>query len=334
MVIDIHAHILPQNTLRAFHDHSHEFPNVELIENDGQYQFKFADHKATRPIIPKLREATPRSQWLQDQEIELQLPGGWLDSFGYELAPDEGAAWSRFLNTQMLEATRDDPSLIPLATVPLQNGALAAEVLREAVAAGMPGAMVGTLPNGTGGNLDDRDLDPFWQTATELEVPIMVHPMYASGDDRLADYQMVNAVGRVTDVSIAISRLLFSGHLLKYDGVKIIASTGGGALPWMIGRLERNYAVHPGQFSDPVAGLHRLYFDSIVFRAETLRFLVDLVGVDRIMLGSDYPFPIGDLNPRGVIEISGLDEEDVSAIQWGNAARLFKLQRNAMEAAG
>jgi len=333
MVIDIHAHILPQNTLQALRERQSEFPNVLLIENNDQYQLSFAGGKPTRPIMPKLRDAEPRAQWLRDQEIELQLPGGWLDSFGYELSADEGAAWSRFLNSQMLEATRDDPSLIPLATVPLQNGALAAQVLREAVAAGMPGAMIGTLPNGIGGNLDDPDLDPFWQVATELDVPVMVHPMYASGDDRLADYQMVNAVGRVTDVSIAIARLLFSGHLLKYDGLKVIASTGGGALPWMIGRLERNYAVHPGQFSDPVAGLHRLYFDSIVFRAESLRFLIDLVGVDRIMLGSDYPFPIGDLTPRGIIEMSGLSDEDIETIQWGNAAKVFKLQRNAIEAA-
>ncbi len=327
MVIDIHAHILPHGTIESLAQRANDFPNVAVIRNGDEYRLRFAGGIPTRPIMAKLREPEPRRQWLKDQDIEVQLPGGWLDSFGYELADDEGAAWSRFLNEQMLAATSNDATLIPLATVPMQNGALAAEVLREAVAAGMPGAMIGTLPRGDGGNLDDPDLDPFWRTATELQVPIMIHPMYASGDTRLSDYEMVNAVGRVTDVSVAISRLLFSGHLLNYDGLKIIASTGGGALPWMIGRLERNHAVHPNRFADPVASLHRLYFDSIVFRAEALRFLVDLVGVDRVMLGSDYPFPIGDLTPRGVIENSGFNAEEIDAMQWANAARLFNLTR-------
>lgn len=327
MVIDIHAHILPHSTITNLMQRADEFPNVAVIRKENEYRLRFAGGIPTRPIMAKLREPEPRRLWLRDQDIEVQLPGGWLDSFGYELADDEGAAWSRFLNQQMLEATRDDATLIPLATVPLQNGQLAAEVLREAVESGMPGAMIGTLPKGDGGNLDDPQLDPFWRAATELAVPIIIHPMYASGDARLTDYEMVNAVGRVTDVSIAISRLLFSGHLLNYDGLKIIASTGGGALPWMIGRLERNHTVHPNRFSDPVASLHKLYFDSIVFRAEALRFLVDLVGVDRVMLGSDYPFPIGDLTPRGVIENSGFNTEEVDAMQWANAARLFKLTR-------
>lgn len=327
MVIDIHAHILPENAVTRLREEPDRFPGVRLDECDGECRLSFAGGEPTRPIMSKLRESGPRQQWLKDQDIEVQLPGGWLDSFGYQLSSDEGADWSRFLNSQMLEATKADATLIPLATVPLQNGVLAAEVLREAVASGMPGAMIGTLPNGDGGNLDDPDLDPFWQAATELKAPIIVHPMYATGDARLTDYQMVNAVGRVTDVSIAIARLLFSGHLLKYDGLKIVASTGGGALPWMLGRLERNHTVHPGKFSDPVASMHKLYFDSIVFRAEALRFLIELVGVDRVMLGSDYPFPIGDLTPRGVIESSELSSLEVDAIQWANAARLFSLTR-------
>jgi len=93
----------------------------------------------------------------------------------------------------------------------------------------------------------------------------------------------------------------------------------------MLGRLERNKTVHPDDFADPVEGFHRLYFDAIVFRPKALNFLTDLVGVDRVMMGSDYPFPIGDLTPRNLIENAGYAQQDVDAMMTGNAQRLFKL---------
>lgn len=325
MIIDTHAHLLPQSTLDDLATRAAEFPGVALTETDGKFQLAFAGGKPTRPIMPNLRHDDPRAQWMQDNGIDLQLPGGWLDSFGYELDPGEGEAWSRFLNEGALAATKDNPALMPLATVPMQDGNRAAKVLRDAVAAGMPGAMIGTLPKGGHGNLDDPDLDPFWEAAADIGLPIIIHPMFVTGDARLLDYQMVNAVGRVTDVSIAISRLLYAGTLLRYPGLKVVASTGGGALPWMLGRLERNKTVHPDGFADPVEGFHQLYFDAIVFRPKALNFLTDLVGVDKVMMGSDYPFPIGDLTPRNLIENSGYGEADVHAMMTGNAQRLFAL---------
>jgi aminocarboxymuconate-semialdehyde decarboxylase len=147
--------------------------------------------------------------------------------------------------------------------------------------------------------------------------------MFGSGDARLDDMQMMNAVGRVTDVSIAISRMLFTGHLTRFDGLVVVASTGGGALPYMLGRLERNYKAFPEQVVDPVEQFHNLYFDSIVFQPDVLRFLTAKVGVERVMLGSDYPFPIGDQDPRKVIETAGYSEAEVEAMLTGNARRMF-----------
>jgi aminocarboxymuconate-semialdehyde decarboxylase len=183
--------------------------------------------------------------------------------------------------------------------------------------------MIGTQPKGGHGNLDDPDLDPFWARAAALGVPIMIHPMFGSDDRRLHDFGMMNAVGRVTDVTIAISRLLFTGHLTRFQGLKIIASTGGGALPYMLGRLARNYVVQAGQVADPVEEFQLLYFDSIVFRPEALRFLTDQVGVERVMLGSDFPFPIGDMTPRRVIETSGYTNDEIARMLTQNARELF-----------
>ena len=323
MIIDTHAHLLPQSTLEALRNLTKDFPSVDLIEKDEKFQLAFAGGKPTRPIMPKLRLFGPRQQFMASTGIDLQLPGGWLDSYGYEIPAEEGADWSRFLNEGMLADCRDRDGVIPLATVPLQSGKLAAQVLREAIKAGMPGAMIGTQPKGGHGNLDDPDLDPFWEMAAELRVPIIIHPMFGSGDARLDDMQMMNAVGRVTDVSIAISRMLFTGHLTRFDGLVVVASTGGGALPYMLGRLERNYKAFPDQVVDPVEQFHNLYFDSIVFQPDVLRFLTAKVGVERVMLGSDYPFPIGDQDPRKVIETAGYSEAEVEAMLTGNARRMF-----------
>ena len=323
MIIDTHAHLLPQSTLEALRNLAKDFPSVDLIEKDEKFQLAFAGGEPTRPIMPKLRLFDPRQQFMASTGIDLQLPGGWLDSFGYEISAEEGADWSRFLNEGMLADCRDRDGVIPLATVPMQSGKLAAQVLREAIKAGMPGAMIGTQPKGGHGNLDDPDLDPFWEMAAKLRVPIIIHPMFGSGDARLDDMQMMNAVGRVTDVSIAISRMLFTGHLTRFDGLVVVASTGGGALPYMLGRLERNHKAFPDQVVDPVEQFHKLYFDSIVFQPDVLRFLTAKVGVERIMLGSDYPFPIGDQDPRKVIETAGYSQAEVEAMLTGNARRIF-----------
>lgn len=323
MIIDTHAHMLPQSTLDALAARPGQFPSVSLIRDGAEMRLAFAGGRPTRPIMPGLRNFGPRQQFLAGAGIDLQLPGGWLDAFGYALPEEEGADWARFLNEGLLTECRDLDGVLPLATVPLQSGAHAARVLREAVKSGMPGAMIGTQNHGNQGSLDDADLDPFWEAAAELQVPVIVHPMFGSSDRRLDDMQMMNAVGRVCDVSIAISRLLFKGYLTRFEGLVIVASTGGGALPYMLGRLERNHRAFPDQVADPVEQFHRLYFDSVVFQPGILRFLAGMIGTDRIMLGSDYPFPIGDPDPRAVIEAAGFEESDVQGMLTDNARRLF-----------
>ena len=325
MIIDTHAHILPQSTLDELNNQTKKFPSIELLTKDDKFQLSFNQKAPTRPIMPKLRSIEARKHFLVENRIDLQLSGGWLDSFGYEVNAEEGAEWSRFLNEGMISECEKNNIVIPLATVPLQSGKHAASVLEEAVKMGMPGAMIGTQPRGSSGNLDDPDLDPFWETAAQLRVPIIIHPMFGSNDDRLHDMQMMNAVGRVSDVSIAISRLLFKGHLTRFKNLIIVASTGGGALPYMLGRLERNYKAFPDLVVDPIEQFHHLYFDSIVFQPDILRFLIQKVGAERIMLGSDYPFPIGDQEPRRVIEKTNCSVDEANLMLAQNAQKLFRI---------
>ena len=171
MIIDTHAHILPQSTLDELNKQTKKFPSIELLTKDDKFQLSFNQKAPTRPIMPKLRSIEARNQFLVQNRIDLQLSGGWLDSFGYEVNAEEGAEWSRFLNEGMISECEKNNIVIPLATVPLQSGKHAAAVLEEAVKMGMPGAMIGTQPRGSSGNLDDPDLDPFWETAAQLRVP-------------------------------------------------------------------------------------------------------------------------------------------------------------------
>ena len=324
MIVDTHAHYAPQRMLDALKASAGSFPSIELTHEGDAYKLAFAGGAPTRPISPKLREADLRHAWMSENGIDVQVCGGWLDSFGYEIPPDEGAAWSRFLNEHLMGACDGDAGFQPLATVPLQSGKLAAEVLREALAAGFAGAMIGTQPRGVEGNLDDDDLDPFWEAASELGATIYLHPMFGCGDPRLLDYDMINAVGRGLDTTTAVARMLFSGHFTRYSGMTMVLSHGGGALPYMLGRLERNHAIHPDH-ADPKAGFDQLYFDSVLFDSRALSFLCDCVGAGRVMLGSDYPFPIGDPAPCKIVHDAGLSEIDTSAILGDTAARLFHI---------
>jgi aminocarboxymuconate-semialdehyde decarboxylase len=324
MIVDVHAHFVPWPFLERIK--RERFPSIERLEQDKQVRLAFAGQPPTRPIAPRLGDAAHRGAWMQAQGIDTQVIGGWTDLVGYEIPADEGAAWSRLLNEYQLEAAKETPAFVPLATVPLQDGKLAAAVLVEAMQAGFVGAMIGTQPKGTGGNLDDPSLEPFWSAASERGAVIYIHPMYVCGDPRLDGYDLVNAVGRLSDTTIAVARLLFSGHAQKYPGAKIVLSHAGGALPYALGRLKRNHALAPDKLADPEDGLRRLYYDTVMFDPDGLEFLVKKTGAGRVMLGSDQPFPIGDPQPCAVVNRSTLSTADKRAILGDTAVGVFHIK--------
>ena len=325
MIIDCHAHLVPPGLLDAIRSKASEFPSVRLIEEGGSLAFSFAGGKPTRPVSKPLSDLAGRLQWMDTQKVDRQVVGGWLDMFAYEIPGEEGLRWSRLINAHMVETAKAEPRFVPLASVPMQDGARAAEILQEAHAAGLKGAMIGTQPKGKGGVLDDPALKPFWEAADRLGSIVFIHPVFESGDDRVHDYGMANAVGRITDSLIALSRIIYSGHVTRYSKARIIASTGGAALPYVLGRLRRNYELDKEKLGNPDEALGLLYYDSIVQDARTLRYMADIVGADRIMMGSDMPFPIGDLTPLKTIEATAFSAAEKASINGGLAGRLFGL---------
>ncbi len=324
MIVDCHAHLVPPNLLAAIRQDAVRFPNMRLIEDGGSLAFSFAGGKPTRPVSKPLSDIPARVQWMQEQQIDKQVVGGWVDMFGYELPGAESEAWSRLINDHLLDAARTEPRFVPLASVPLGDGKRAAAVLKAAMEAGFPGAMIGTLPRGAGSPLDDKDLDPFWWAADETGAVIHIHPSFDAGDRRVEAYGLANGLGRITDAAIAVARLISAGHVTRYKNAKFFAPMGAAALPFVLGRLKRNAAITP-DVGDPVEGLSLLYTDTILHDARALKFVVEMIGTERLMMGSDKPFPIGDPEPMKIVAEAGLTGAAAASVNGGLAAKLFRI---------
>jgi aminocarboxymuconate-semialdehyde decarboxylase len=302
------------------------FPSIKVAVENGGVRMAFADQEPKRPVPGGMSDIERRRAWLTERGIDRQVVGGWLDTFGYELSPDEALDWARFINVHMLKAVAEVPFFVPLATVPLQSGQLAACALEEALDQGFHGAMIGTQPKGTTGVLDDPDLEPFWEAASARKATLFVHPTFGARDDRLKAHGLVSAVGRATDTTIAVARLLYSGHLKRYPGVNLVISHGGAALPMLLGRLRRSFETAPAQRSDPAEGFARLYFDTVVYDVPTLRFVRELAGPDRLLMGTDEPFVIGEPQPVQFVKACKFAAADERAILGSTAAKLFNIR--------
>src|SRR5438067_9106682 len=141
--------------------------------------------------------------------------------------------------------------------------------------------------------LDDPAFTPLWEAADEVSAVVYVHPGFGGASQRYESFGLLNGLARIEDSTVALARLLYAGVPARYPGMKLVVAHGGGALPYVLGRLVRNYVISDG-LADPLESFARLYFDTVVFDPPVLRLLRERAGADRLLLGSDYPFPIGD----------------------------------------
>jgi aminocarboxymuconate-semialdehyde decarboxylase len=326
MVVDAHSHFTPRAIVEQLQRSPASFPHVTLNDlGEGRFGFTFPEMPPTRPMTPRLWDISAAHQWLDAQAIDMHVVGPWSDLFGYTLPADEAARWCRFINEAALEALKGQSRFVPLATVPIQSGQHASRELEAAHSMGYRGLTIGTFAPGV--DLDHPDLELLWSTAARLGIPIVLHPLYLSGELRLASYDLPNAIGRLNDTAIAVSRLLYAGVLTRHTDLQMLVVHGGGGVPYALGRLARNFEVHRDELADPRLGFTRLYFDSVVYDPAPLRYLVELAGADHVLLGSDYPFPVMDPSPQTVVRSAGLPAATVEAILSRNAERLFGLPK-------
>ena len=320
--VDVHAHAVPPGLIADLAVGRVRFPHVTVVRQGPGYGLAFGDGPPTRPVAPGLTDADQRAAWLARHGIGRQVVGGWLDIFGYELPPDEGADWAVALTEGLAALSTADGRLIPLGTVPLQDPEGAAAALRQPPVASLPGVMIATRAGGR--ELDDPALTPFWEAADETGAVVYLHPGFAGASARYQDFGLVNGLARVEDSTVALARLLYAGVPARFGRARLVVAHGGGALPYVLGRLVRNHLINPKDTADPLESFARLYFDSVVFDPAVLEFLVAKAGPDRVLLGSDYSFPIGDPAPRTVVERAALDDEERDLVLSGNAIALFE----------
>jgi aminocarboxymuconate-semialdehyde decarboxylase len=319
--IDVHAHIVPEPLIQALAAERSLFSNVAVEITEEGPRFTFAQNAPTRTLKAGLFDPDRRADWMSEQRIAVQVVGGWLDVLGYELHADEGAEWAAFLTEQIVASAQKTPGLVPLGTVALQDPARAAEGAAQAVASGCPGIMIGTRAGDL--ELDDARYDELWAAADDAGAVVFVHPGFAGSNPRYRDYGLVNGLARLEDTTVTMARLLYAGVPARFPRMKLVIAHGGAALPYVLGRLVQNYLVSSKAYADPVESFHRLYFDSVLVDTASLEFLSRRCGADHVLLGSDFPFPIGDLAPRRVVEESSLTAEEQAQVLNGNARRLL-----------
>ncbi len=328
MNIDCHAHYVPPAVLERLRKDGPSF-GVEVGEDTPQGpRLRLGQGRPlARPILAPATDLPKRRETLRESRVDRQVLSAWMDIVGYSLPVDEAVRWSRMLNESMGEALASADGLFRgTATVPLQDGARAAEELEFAVTeCGLIGAMIGS--NIDGANLDDPSLDPFWKAAERLGVPLIIHPLNPLGIERLGSYFLTHIVGLLADTTVGVACLYFGGVLDRFPDLKVILCHGGGFLPYQFGRMTRGREIQPEiRKSTALMGrdvLRWFYYDTIVFEPDVLEFLVAEAGADHVLLGSDCPFGIGDPNPTEIVEKLRLDRADRDRILGGNAERLF-----------
>lgn len=325
--IDIHCHFIPQALLERIRSDGAS-RGITIVEDGNRESVSFAGRGMTQPLPSGMLDLEERLRWMDDAGVDLQVLSAWIDFSAYVLEPEAGRWLARSLNELTMEAISAHPDHFrAMASVPLQAPELAAAELRYAVRElGMIGVEIATSV--VDKELDDAGLDPFWAAAADLDAVVLIHPHSWIGSDRLTRYFLSNIVGNPADETAAAAHLIYGGVLERHPRLKVCLTHGGGFLPYQIGRGDRGYEAvqkltRTHLKRPPSELLRRFFYDTVVHSTEALRFLCDRVGHDRVMLGSDQPFPMGDPHPLRTVRGAGLSDEAIAAILGDNAARAF-----------
>jgi aminocarboxymuconate-semialdehyde decarboxylase len=218
--------------------------------------------------------------------------------------------------------------LVGFGTVSLQHPELAASQARHAIRKlGLRGIEISTLVNGI--DVDDSRFRPFWEAMEELDAVVLLHPLGTTLGNRVDEHYLSNILGQPLETSISLSRMIFRGHFDRFTKLKLCAVHGGGYLPLYMSRSEHGYAVRPEARDcklSPGEYLRRIWFDTVVYDPAHLKRLIDVVGVDRVVIGTDYPFDMGESDPVALVEaVEGLTLDEKIMILGENARALLRL---------
>ena len=328
MSYDVHAHCIPEQVAADLSARRADL-DVEIVDDTGRRRLVVAGTPARVPIHPGLTDPTRRIAAMDRAGVDVQLLSSWIDLTSYALPAGQGAQLARLFNEALAEMVSGTPDRFRgLATVPLQAPARAAEELRHAVdTLDMVGAEIATTVDGR--ELDDPDLDPFWSVAADLRCLILLHPLDSLAGRGVRRHFLSNMVGNPAETTIAVGHLVYGGVLERYPDLRICVVHGGGFVPYQVGRITRGWSARPDLAAtrlttSPRESLDRLYFDTVLHDPGAIAALIAFAGVDRVLLGSDYRFEMGDPDPIATVSaVPELSDDDRAMILHGNVDRLL-----------
>ncbi|MGE5818509.1 MAG: amidohydrolase family protein [Deltaproteobacteria bacterium] len=324
--IDIHAHFVPEEYLRVIEAEGEPYGLRVRQGRDGP--LIMIGQIPIGPITAHYHNLDLRLKAMDAERVAVHALS-LMPPMVYWAQGPLGSQLARLVNNAMAEASRLHPDrFVALATLPLQDPeAAVTEVGRAVRELGCRGIYLGT--NIHGKELTEPSFLPVFDRIHELRVPIFLHPISVIGAQRLTHYYFHNLLGNPFDTAVAAANLIFSGLLDAFPQLEICLPHAGGALPYVIGRLDHGWEVRQeckALKKPPSSYLRRFTYDTISHAPDALRYLIDLVGVDRVMMGSDYCFDMGYEHPIEVIGGLKLNRNDQEKILGGNAKRLLRIK--------
>jgi len=329
--IDSHAHILPETwpSLKEKYgyggfitlDH-HATGRARMMRDDGVF-FREIEENCWSP------EAILADMDAHNVDVMVLCTVPVL--FSYWAKAEHTLDWATFLNDHLAGVVETYPTrFIGLGTLPMQDIELACQELRRVMGTlKMPGVQIGSNINGM--NLDDRSLDPFWETAQELGAAIFIHPWEMLGAERTTRYFQQWLVGMPAETTLAATSMIFGGVFDRYPKLRVLFSHAGGSLPFTIGRMSHGYKARPDlcdvhHVHDPRTYLSKFWVDGITHDADAFRFLLSVVGSKRVAYGTDHPFPLGDLaHGKFIEEMTDLPEDVKEDVFSGSIAEFLNI---------
>ena len=330
-VVDIHCHYLnPEISAKTAELMPAKYDPTVIFANELTNQTNL---KQMKERASKLTGIEERLQDMDRMGVDIQAVCPAPYHYFYFTEADHGARLARDVNEGSAKLVASHPErFVGLGSVPLQNAELAVRELEYAVKVlGLRGVEINTNVNGL--NLTDPKLglEKFFAKANELGTVIFMHPLGFTEGSRLTNHYFNNVIGNPLDTTIAVSHLIFDGVVARNPKIKFIASHGGGFIAHYWARMDHAWRARPDCRTvikrAPSSYLEKFYFDSITFDPEMLKRLIERFGADHVMLGTDYPYDMGEEDPRGLIKaVKRLSKADRELVEGMNAVKLLKIK--------
>jgi aminocarboxymuconate-semialdehyde decarboxylase len=323
--IDVHTHVIPPALPRLAERYTGSWP--ELVATGPCTADLLLGGDFFRALDDRCWNAGRRMEEMDAEGVARQVVSPIPVTFSYALPADGAAELARAQNEWIADLVRAHPSRFAgLGTVPLQDPDLAARLVVEAVQdAGLHGVEIGT--NVDGRPLDDPGLEQVYAACEQTGALVFVHPWQVLGEERLGRHGLLYSVGMPAETAAAAATLMLGGVLDRHPGLRVVLAHGGGALLSLLPRIDRCITMLRGVTPPqrPVREyLRRFWYDSLVYDAGTLGSLVGAVGADRVMVGTDYPFPIAERPAGAAVLAAQLSSDDTAAVLTGTATALLQ----------